>query len=338
MNSKTILLLLIGFLLFGNLEAQELSDKANVFLHSLSDELRAKALFPLDDAERFNMNYIPIIRKGPTFHDFDDLQKTAALALLRASVSQVGYQKSIQIMELEKVLLTIDRSFAMPDGTGRDPLNYHFCVFGTPSPNNAWGWRFEGHHISLNFTSDEGHIVSSTPLFMGSNPGIVNIGEQRGKQVLQKESELGFRLVSSLNADQLKIAKFSDEAPQEILTANHRKAHGIEKLGIPFTRLTDTQKTTFLELLDVYIGNYIFEFSETFRNKINKAGIENLSFAWAGGFKEGVAHYYRIQGPMLLIEFDNTQNNANHVHTAVRDLTNDFAEDVLKEHYEKEHR
>lgn len=337
MNSKHILLLIICFHFQVQIYAQELSVKANNFLNTLSKELRSQAQFTLEDEERLNMNYVPIIRKGPTFHDFNDTQKSTALDLLRASVSKEGYKKSIQIMELEKVLLIIDSSFKMPDGTGRDPLNYHFCIFGNPSPTEAWGWRFEGHHISLNFTSNKGEIVSSTPSFMGSNPGIVRIEEQRGKKVLKKESELGFELINSLTKDQLKEAKFSEEAPYEILSANHPEVEGVEKAGIAYTKLTKVQKKVFNQLLDVYIGNYIFDFQATFRKKIMDAGIENLNFAWAGGLKEGVAHYYRIHGPMLLIEFDNTQNNANHVHTAVRDLTNDFAEDILKEHYKMEH-
>lgn len=341
MNSKHTLLLIICFLFYAQMEAQDLSEKANAFLETLSEELKAEALFSLDDAERYNMNYVPLPRKGPTFHDFDREQKQAAVDLLTASLSKAGYKKTEEIRELEKVLRIIenDDNDKMPDGRPRrDPLNYHFCIFGTPSPTDIWGWRFEGHHISLNFTSDDGNIVSSTPSFMGSNPGIVRTGEYRGKEVLKKESELGFELVNSLTRDQLKMAKFSEEAPYEILSENHRKVEGIEKVGIPYTELTPDQKKTFMQLLDVYIGNYIFEFSEIFRKKIMDAGIENLNFAWAGSLKEGVAHYYRIHGPMLLIEFDNTQNNANHVHTAVRDLTNDFAEDILKEHYEMEHR
>lgn len=340
MKNKDVIFLVIGFLFLIKMGAQDLSEKANAFLETLSEELKAKALFSLDDVERYNMNYVPLPRKGPTFHDFDKDQKQAALDLLTASVSREGYKKTEEIRDLENVLRSIenDDNDKMPDGRPRrDPLNYHFCIFGDPSSTDIWGWRFEGHHISLNFTSDTGTIVSATPTFFGSNPGIVKTGEQRGKEVLKKESQLGFELVNSLTKDQLKMAKFSEDAPYEVLSENHRKVDGVDKVGIPYAELTPDQKKTFMQLLDVYIGNYNLEFSETFRKKIMDAGIENLSFAWAGGLKEGVAHYYRIHGPMLLIECDNTQNNANHVHTAVRDLTNDYAEDILKEHYELEH-
>ncbi len=332
--------LMIGFLFIVKMGAQDISAKANAFLETLSDELKAQALFSLEDEERYNMNYVPIPRKGPTFHDFNNEQKQAALALLAASLSTEGYEKTEEIRELEKVLriLENDDTDKMPDGRPRrDPLNYHFCIFGTPSPTESWGWRFEGHHISLNFTSDTGTIVSATPSFFGSNPGIVKTGEHRGKQVLKKESELGLQLVNSFSGDQLKATLFAEEAPYEIYSANHRQATDVSKKGIPYPQMTEDQKKLFMELLQVYIGNYIFEFSEDFRSKIMKAGKENLSFAWAGSLKEGAAYYYSIQGPMLLIEFDNSQNNANHVHTAVRDLTNDFAEDLILKHYQMEH-
>ncbi len=339
MIKKVILFTVLGISLMVNVKAQDLSEKANTFLNSLPDGLRSQTVFPLDDAERYNMNYVPIPRKGPTFHEFNETQKSAALQLLRASLSREGYKKTNEIRELENVLILIENNnYLMPDGKlRRDPLNYHFSIFGTPSASEAWGWRFEGHHMSLNFTSGNGKIISGTPFFLGSNPGIVKIEEQYGKQVLKKESDLGFTLVNSLNESQLKKAKFSDVAPAEIITENSRKVKGIPLKGIPYDELNTTQQKVFMELLDVYIGNYIFEFSETFREKIKKAGFENLHFAWAGSLKEGVANYYRIHGPMLLIEFDNTQNNANHVHTVIRDFTNDYAEDFLQEHYKKEH-
>ncbi len=315
--------------------AQDLSQKANAFLTTLSPELKTQAMFPLNDPERFNFNFVPLARKGPTFNDFNEQQKTSALSLLRASLSEQGYKKSIDIMELEKVLIIIERQTS--ESRYRDPLNYHFSIFGTPTPDKPWGWRFEGHHITINFASTEGQMVSSTPSFFGSNPGIVRIEEQKGKQVLKLESELALALVNSFTAEQLKVAKFSPEAPKEIITGNNRKATNIEPRGISFKALSSDQKKDFLQLLEVFVNNYQLGFSKTLMAKIKKAGMENLSFAWAGGLTFEVPQYYRIQGPMLLIEYDNIQNNSNHVHTIVRDLTNDFAEDILREHYLKEH-
>lgn len=318
--------------------AQDLSKTANNFLATLTPELKAQTLFPLKGDERFNMNFVPLERKGPTFRDFNDQQKAAAIALLRASMSEQGFQKATDIMELENVLIIIEKR--TPDDRRRDPLNYHFCIFGTPAPNQPWGWRFEGHHISLNFAANDGKIVSATPSFFGSNPSIVpnEVGIQQGKQALKQESELGLALVNSLTAEQLSIARFSETCPDEIFTNNNRKATSLEPRGISFKALTADQKKIFMQLLNVYVKNYEFGFAKTLMAKIEKAGIDNLSFAWAGQLKYGLPHYYRIQGPMLLIEYDNIQTNANHVHSTVRDLTNDFAEDILREHYLQAHK
>jgi Protein of unknown function (DUF3500) len=315
--------------------AQDLSQKANDFLATLSPELKSQAVFPLKHEERFNFNFVPLARKGPTFRDFNDKQKAAAMELLKASLSEQGFKKATDIIELETALIIIEKQ--APDSRYRDPLNYHFCIFGTPTPNKEWGWKFEGHHVSVNFVSTGGKIVSSTPSFFGSNPGIVQIEEQKGKQALKLESELALSLVNALSEEQLKTARFSDEAPKEIITGNSRKVSNIEPRGISFKALNAAQQKTFLQLLDVFVKNYELGFSKTLMEKIKKAGMDNLSFAWAGGLQYGVPHYYRIQGPMLLIEYDNIQNNANHVHTSVRDLTNDFAEDILREHYLSAH-
>jgi hypothetical protein len=155
--------------------------------------------------------------------------------------------------------------------------------------------------------------------------------------VLKQETDLGFTLVNSLSTAQMKAAVVSQEAPADIITGNNRKAELQEPKGLGYTDMTDPQKKLLMQLLNVYVKNYQLGFSKRLMDKVAKAGIENLSFAWAGSLQPGAGHYYRIQGPMLLIEYDNTQNNANHVHTVVRDLTSDFAEDILREHYQKDH-
>lgn len=322
-----------------HVSAQDLSGKALEFLNTLSSELRAQTQFPMDDDQREFFHFVPMVRRGPTFHDFNANQKEAALGLLQASLSAQGYRKSLDIMSLENVLIALEDDYRMPDGSPmRDALNYHFLIFGDPSPSTLWGWRFEGHHLSLHFNSAKGTVVASTPTFFGANPAIVPIAPEEGKQVLNQESTLAFSFLESLSETQREKALFSETAPRGIITGNKREVALVEPMGIAFTDLNPSQQAAFLELLEVYIGNYIFEFSETFRKKITDAGLENLHFAWAGGTRWGTPHYYRIQGPMLIIEYDNTQNNGNHVHTVVRDLTNDFAEDFLREHYRESHR
>jgi len=314
---------------------QNLSDQANRFLNSLTPSLKAKAHYLFEDSERYNFHFVPRSRKGVSLRDLSAVQRDAAFALLKSSLSEQGYKKATAIIELENVLREVEGRNA--SDTYRDPLNYYFTVFGTPASEKPWGWRLEGHHVSLNFSSVNSTLESSTPSFFGSNPAIVPSGAEKGKQILKLETDLGFSIVNSLSSDQLKKARFSETAPSEIITGNDRRARELQPKGIRYTEMNDEQKKQFLQLLDVYVKNYELGFSSKLMAKIKKAGIDNLYFAWAGSLKSGAGHYYRIQGPMLLIEYDNTQTNANHVHSIVRDLTNDFAEDILKEHYEKEH-
>jgi hypothetical protein len=335
MKSIIIIALLFTVNLLASAQSQIVT-AANDFISLLDDDAKKKLQFEFTDAERYNWKFVPTSRKGISLHNLDSKQKAAGFALLKLSLASQGYKKSSDIIALEGILLEVEGR--EKDDTYRDPLNYYFSIFGTPSDKGLWGWRFEGHHLALNFSSADGKIKSSTPTFMGANPATVPSGDQKGKQTLKQETELGFKLVNSLSADQLKAARFSTTALPEIVSGNSRKAELLEPKGISYKELTPAQKTIFDELLNVYVKNYELGFSKTLMEKIQKAGVENLSFAWAGSLQPGEGHYYRIQGPMLLIEYDNTQTNANHVHTAVRDLTNDFAEDILKEHYSKEHK
>jgi hypothetical protein len=313
----------------------DIAGKANAFLASLSESLKSKAQYKLNDDERLNWHFVPKARNGVCFRDFNQSQRAAALDLLKVSLSAQGSNKATEIMALENVLREVENRG--PDDKYRDPLNYYLTIFGVPDEKTPWGWRLEGHHIALNFSSLNNAIESSTPSFFGSNPGTVSEGREKGKQILRAETELGFELVNSLTPPQLKTAMISETPLNEIVSYNKRKAEKLFPSGVQYTDLNTAQKNLFMKLLDVYVKNYELGFSQKLMEKIKKAGIEKLSFAWAGSILPGSGYYYRIQGPMLLIELDNTQNNANHVHSVVRDLTNDFGEDILREHYEREH-
>ena len=334
----SILTFVLFLTLSHGLHAQSgaVATRAEAFLRLLDEQQSAKAQYSYEDDERYNWHFVPRERNGLPFKEMNEQQRQAALALLKASLSDQGYKKTTSIMALENVLREVESRPA--NDTYRDPLNYYITIFGDPASPEVWGWRFEGHHIALNFSSASGDIVSSTPSFFGSNPAIVRTGLQRGTQVLKLETDLGFTLVNSLNANQLKTAVVAQKAPADIFSSNKRRAALLEPKGLGYNDMNEQQKKTFLQLLNVYVKNYQLGFSKRLMEKIETAGIENLSFAWAGSLQPGAGHYYRIQGPMLLIEYDNTQNNANHVHSVVRDLTNDFAEDILREHYQKEHR
>nr|MBI1231997.1 DUF3500 domain-containing protein [Cytophagales bacterium] len=326
-------LLVIGPASYG----QDLAPFATEFLNSLTPTLQQKASFPFDNSERFNWHFIPRERKGVTFHDMDDSQTKAALALIRASLSTQGEEKTKAIFELENVLRIVENR--PENDTYRDPLNYYFSVFGDPRTDLPWGWRLEGHHISLNFSSQKGKIVSATPTFFGSNPGIVQVDLHRGRQVLEKERSMGFALLHSLDSSQLRTAVYTDKAPADILTSNNRNASLLSPTGISYNELTTPQKDMLEALIRHYLQNYDEETQRNMWNKIKSEGLDKLHFAWAGSQKNelGQPHYYRIQSPQFLIEYDNVQNDANHVHTVVRDLSNDFGEDVLGHHYIRDH-
>lgn len=312
-------------------------DMANVtvqFLQQLSPPLREKGQFEFKDAERFNWHFVPRSRNGIALRDLTDAQRQTVHSMLKNALSAQGYQKASEIVNLENVLRKVE-------GRGdtdryRDPLNYYVTIFGTPGTAAPWSWRFEGHHVALNFTTINSVLESSTPSFFGSNPGIVRDGPERGKQILKEESQRGFELVNALTPEQISRAVISEEALPEIVSFNSREASALSPGGLSYREMSDAQQKMLLALLNVYVNNYELGFSKKLMAKIQKSGIENLSFAWAGSKKEGSGYYYRIQGPMLLIELDNTQNNANHIHSVVRDLTNDFGDDILREHYQKE--
>ncbi|HEY9047807.1 MAG TPA: DUF3500 domain-containing protein [Ohtaekwangia sp.] len=317
-------------------QSTEIVTRANDFLTSLPSDLRQKAVYTWNDSEQYNWHFVPKSRKGISLHALNEKQRSAALLLLKASLANQGYQKATGIISLEKILQQVEGRDA--DDSYRDPLNYYFTIFGTPATDKPWGWRLEGHHLSLNFTSVKGIIESSTPSFWGSNPAVVPSGNERGKKTLKDEIDLGFALINAFDEKQLAKARFSETALSEIVSYNKREASTLTPAGILYSEMKKEQQAIFIKLLDTYIRNYELGFSEKLRKKIELAGIDNLSFAWAGALKPGAGHYYRIQGPMLLIEYDNTQNNANHIHSVVRDLTNDFGEDILREHYEREHK
>jgi hypothetical protein len=308
---------------------------ANALLDALPGTQRQSAVFAFDDPERFNWHFVPRDRRGLPLKEMNDRQRQLAMALLRTGMSVQGYGKAQAIMELEVILKALEKRPA--EDEYRHPGKYYFSVFGTPSAEQAWGWRVEGHHLSVNFSSASGQVVAGTPGFMGSNPGIVPAGPAKGRQILKQEADLGFALVQSFSPEQLKKALIAETAPGDIITGNRRKVLLDTPAGIGYPDLTADQQQLLTRLVAEYLHNYRQELAQDLEQKVEKAGRDKLFFAWAGHREPaaGKAHYYRIQSPVLLIEYDNSQNNANHVHTVIRDLTNDFGEDALKAHYQK---
>src|SRR5436190_1648300 len=311
----------------------DMAKAASVFLQSLSETQKGKIQFGFNEEERYNWHYIPRSRKGLTLNEMNDQQIKAAFALLRTVLSDTGFNKANSIIQLENVLREVENRPA--NDTHRDPGNYSFSIFGNPATDAIWGWRLEGHHLSFNFSSENNLLVSVTPGFFGSNPAVVLSGSEKGKYILKDEAELGFALLHSLNKVQMDKAIISKEAPGDILTAASRHAMISDPKGILYNELESPQQKIFLQLLSIYIHRYTRSFAEGMMKEIEVAGLNNLRFAWAGDPQPGVGHphYYRIQGPTIIIEYDNTQNNANHIHTVIRDLKNDFGGDELLKHY-----
>lgn len=343
---KNLLIFIVFITNFG-LFAQKNSNKealasAQYFLKTLDSEKLSKAFLPYETEERRNWFFVPIDRKGLPLMEMTEPQRDAALKLIKSSVSESAGKTTLSIMQLEIILKQIEK---LPlESNRRHPGKFYFSIFGTPDAQKLWGWRIEGHHVSLNFASENGKIISGTPLFLGSNPAVVPEGyPEAGKQLIKQEEVLGLDLLHSFTDEQLKKVIISDKSPTEILSSN--SAHILRadslKTGISFTEMTKNQQQKLIGLISFYVARYPFGFANEFMQKIEKAGLNKLIFTWMGAKEAKIGnggHYYRIQNPVLFVEYDNTQNNANHVHTVIRDLTNDFGEDMLRKHYEQEHK
>jgi hypothetical protein len=317
------------------LAANEMAAAANNLIASFKLEQKSASVFALEDDHRLNWQFVPMERKGLTLKQMTPQQRHLTTALLASSLSSSGLAKTSSIMSLEQVLHTIEGSARR---FPRDPEQYHVSIFGEPGPGKTWGWRFEGHHLSLSFTVVDGLHISATPSMMGTNPAIVPDGPHKGLQILADEENLGRELAKSLSSEQSRKAVLSGEAPPDMVTGNQRKISPLEPAGISWKELDENQRKLVWQLVEIYVRRARGEIADVDLKKIVDAGQENIHFAWAGGRERGQGHYYRIQGPTFLIEYDNTQNNANHVHSVYRDFTEDFGDDLLRRHYEEAHR
>jgi hypothetical protein len=308
---------------------REMADAANHFLASLTPEQKAKATYEFKDDERFDWHFIPKPRKGLPFKEMTSPQRLLGQALLNTGLSHRGYMKATAIMSLEQILYEVENR-----SPTRDADLYFVTIFGTPGANN-WAWRVEGHHLSLNFALNAENVLAVTPLFFGANPAEIKSGPRKGLRVLGGEEDLGRTLVNSLDDSQRQVAIITNVAPRDIITANNRKTKGLEPMGIESSKLSAEQKQMLLAVIREYLFRSRPEIADPALKAIQDAGPDQLHFAWAGGLQPGQGHYYRVQGPTFLLEYDNTQDGANHIHSVWRDLQNDFGEDLLRKHYEE---
>ena len=315
--------------------AHELAVTAKRFMNTLDPGMQAKYLF--QDAERANFHFFPIVRRGVPLKDLENGQRQLGYALMSATLSHVGNQKALSIMSLGDYLRETDDT----PNVYRDSDQYYFTVFGDPTPKGTWGYRVEGFHLSLNVTVVAGRWISVTPSFFGVIPATVPDGPRKGLQVLQQETELARALAGSMSAAQREtgfgeIPDFLTETVGGLITANKRRIERRKPRGLPASEMTAAQREILMELVHEHITRLRQEFADQDLARIDRAGTEKVYFLWAGELEPGEPHHYLIQGPTFLIEYDNTQDDANHVHCVYRDFYNDFG-DAMFEHYRRHH-
>ena len=250
-------------------------------------------------------------------------------ALLKEALSATGYRKVVNIVELELVLRELETF-----GLMRDPERYHLTIYGTPSSTAAWGWRFEGHHVSLNFTLAGDKVAVDAPSFLGANPANVPKGPKAGMRVLAAEEDQARALLGSLSDVQRREAVFETRTYGDIVTTNAASVDPLQPIGISAASMTDAQRAQLVKLVEVYAATFETGLAEARMARVKQGGIEKIQFGWAGATERGKQHYYRVQGPLFLIEYDASQDGGNHIHSVWRDFTGDFGRDLLREHYE----
>ncbi len=307
-----------------------MADAATRFLAGLTADQRQQAAFAFDSSEREHWGFVPteiFKRNGLTIQTMTEVQRKLAHDLLRTGLSQQGYLTATSIMELETVLRAIE------DGGGgdarpgaqrmiRDPARYFFSVFGTPSARGNWGWRVEGHHVSLNFTIVNGTLAAASP----------RVGSKKGLRILAAEEDSARALLMALDPTQRARAVITTTAPGDILTLNKPGVDPLPAAGIAAGELRPDQRDLLMKVIDAYTSAMASDIAADRMTKLQKAGGEKVGFAWAGEAERGKKHYYRVQGPTFLIEYDNTQDDANHIHSVWRDFNGDFGRDLLREH------
>ena len=343
--------------------AGKLRGLATAFLENLDRDQRAMAIFDFDnEAERRDWDFIPKSgRNGLPLRLMNSHQQTLAHMLLAQSVSLPTYAKVVQIMANEHVLRELNGPRMGPAAVEfRNPGNYYFSFFGMPNMEKTWGWRVVGHHVSLNFTLIGGIYLNATPCLLGNEPA-----EFGSMKPLKEDEDLGFDLLYSLADSQRSRAVIHDVAPPNFATRvvtklgqEERPAtyelgfdgyriseHDRETLkwirnqakGLAAAEMDDSQRGKLTSLIECYVARMPEESAQIEMDRLRAAGIENVHFCWAGGQERGTPHYYRLQGPSFLVEFENAQMGGNHIHSVWRDPDNDFGFDVLSRHHAEAH-
>ncbi len=294
---------------------------------------RAALVRGLDDPVRTRWDFVPRARPGVPLGAMSAAQRGALESLVRSGLSDDGWARASAVVAHEPILRELERERGVPNYARRDPALYYALLFGTPAADSAWGWRFEGHHLSVNATAVGDGAPAVAPLFMGANPARVPSGPRAGLRLFAAEEDSARALLLALPPAQRAAARIADSTFGEIVTRNDPAVAALEPRGAPAADMADAQRAQLRALVALYARRMAPAVARAQLDRIERAGFGALRFAWAGGAEPGRRHYYRIHGPTVLIEYDNSQNDGNHVHTVWRDLENDFGRDLLREHY-----
>jgi hypothetical protein len=308
-----------------------MTEAAQKFLASLAPAQQAKTTFSYHDGERIFWYYPPLNRHGISLKELNQKQRDLAFGLMSSSLTEKAYQQARAIMDHESILGPLEKKQGHVTWE-RDPELYSWRVFSQPDIKGPWGWSVEGHHVSLHFSVFNGEVISMTPFFFGANPAQVPEGAKRGLRILAASEDLAFDLMNSLDAGQRSKAIINPEAPWDILTYNASRASFMPGEGLPASRLNGTQKEMLMAVIAEYVSRVRTDLSQQKLAQLRQQGLDHLHLSWAGPTQKGQAHYYRIAGGNFMIEFDNRQNGANHIHSVWRDVENDFGLDVMRDH------
>ena len=324
-------------------KTENISNQIKKILNSFDDHQIKKVSFDFEGDERYKWYYTPHEQNGLLLFEMKPYQRKLLFELLELTYSSEGYKTARSIINLESILGEYESNHAdsKEGGSGqwvRSEERYWLAIFGNPSSDKEpWGYRFGGHHIGLNVNiiSD---FISMHPLFFGANPAKVIEGSRKGFRALKPEEDLARKLVTSFSEDNRKIAIINEIAPPDILTANYRNFNNQEFIkGLNFSKFTNNQRDGLIDLIKVYISRFTEDYAKNYLKQIIKQGFDNTIFAWAGSTDISKGHYYFIKHDKFLIEYDNTQNNANHIHSVLRDFDGDYGEDILSNHYKSSH-
>jgi hypothetical protein len=313
--------------------ADEMARAARAWLAGLEERQRREAQFDWSSRQREAWHYVPRSRPGVPFKAMGSAQTAAAWDLLGSLLSARGLEQVRGLLTLERILGELTGSPGF-----RDPGNYALVVFGDPAGSGAWAWRLEGHHLSINVLVAPGHGVAVTPAFFGANPAHVPRAHAHGGfRLLGAEEDAAFSLVQSLQGGVRRDALIEDRSLGDIVSGPGREADLKRFEGVPLARLNDAQRGGVMRILELYTGTMREEIAKPALAKVREAGLETLHFAWAGSLVRGRPYYFRVHGPTALIEYDNTQDGANHVHSVWIDPQSLFGRDLLKAHYRGAH-